>query len=48
MPANVEDREILEQKRIQESTNVEYPALGLEDQSDSEITWIKLHRMFDK
>ena len=48
MPANIEGREILKQKEIQESTNVEYSVLGLADQSESEITWIKLHQMFDK
>ena len=48
MPANIDSGEILEQKEIQESKNVEYPVAGLTDQCDSEITWIKLHQMFDK
>ncbi len=48
MPAKTDSREMLEQKEIQESKNVEYSLIGLADQSESEITWIKLHQMFDK
>ena len=48
MPAYIDGREILKQQEIQKSTNVEYSVLGLADQSESEITWIKLHQMFDK
>ncbi len=48
MPANIDSREILEQKEIHESKNVEYSLVGLSDQSESEITWIKLHQMFDR
>ena len=48
MPANIESIEMLKQKEIQEITNVECSVLGLADQSESEITWIKLHKMFDK
>ena len=48
MPANFDSREILEKKAIQESKNFEYSLIGLADQSESEITWIKLHQMFDK
>ena len=48
MPANIESREILEKRRIKESKNVEYSLIGLSDLSESEITWIKLHQMFDK
>ena len=44
----MEGREMLKQKKNQESTNVEYPLVGLAEQSESEITWIKLHQMFDK
>ena len=40
--------EILKQKEIQEPTNLGYSLNGLVDQSESEITWIKLHQMFDK
>ena len=36
------------QKEIQDPTNVDYSLNGLVDQSESEITWIKLHQMFDK
>ena len=48
MPAKIEDREILQQKEIQESTNSDYSFIGLADQSESEIKWIKLHQMFDR
>ena len=48
MAAKIEGIEILKQKEIQEPTNVEYSLNSLVDQSDSEITWIKLHQMFDK
>ena len=48
MPANIDSREMFEQKAIQESRNVEYSLVELVDQNDSEITWIKLHQMFDK
>ena len=48
MPANIEGREILNQKEFQESKNGDYSFIGLADQSESEITWIKLHQMFDK
>ena len=48
MPVNIEGRVMLKQKEIQESKNVDYSVLGLVDQSESEITWIKLHQMFDK
>ena len=48
MAAKIEDVEILKQKEIQDPSNVDYPLNGLVDQSESEITWIKLHQMFDK
>ena len=48
MPANIDSREILEQKKIQESKNVEFSVIGLSDQNESEINWIKLHQMFDR
>tara|TARA_B100000214_G_scaffold93364_1_gene64605 strand:- start:255 stop:401 length:147 start_codon:yes stop_codon:yes gene_type:complete len=48
MHANIDSNEILEQRKIQESKNVEYSLIGLSDQSDSEMTWIKLHQMFDR
>ena len=48
MAAKIVGMEILNQKEIQEPTNVEYSLNGLADQSESEITWIKLHQMFDK
>ena len=48
MAAQIEGIEVLKQKQIQEPTNVEYSLNGLVEQSESEITWIKLHQMFDK
>ena len=50
MAAKIGAMEILNQKEIQEPTNVEYSLNGnaLLDLSESEITWIKLHQMFDK
>ncbi len=48
MPANINGQEILKQKEIQESTNGDYSFIGLADQSESEIRWIKLHQMFDR
>ena len=48
MAAKIDGIEILKQKEIQEPATVEYSLNGLADQSESEITWIKLHQMFDK
>ena len=48
MPVKIDGGEMLEQKEIQESTNVKYPFIGLADQIDSEIQWVKLHQMFDR
>ena len=48
MAAKIEGIETLKQKEIQEPKNVEYSLNSLVDQSESEITWIKLHQMFDK
>ena len=48
MPANINSGEILEQGKIKESQNVEYSIVGLSEMSESEITWIKLHQMFDR
>ena len=48
MPAKLDRKEKLEQKRIQESKNVECSLIDLADHSESEIKWIKLHQMFDR
>tara|TARA_B100000965_G_scaffold324411_1_gene286362 strand:- start:5 stop:151 length:147 start_codon:yes stop_codon:yes gene_type:complete len=48
MPANIEDREMLKQKDIKESTKGDYSFIGLTDQTESEIKWVKLHQMFDR
>ncbi len=48
MAVNIDRVEILKQREIHESMNVEYSLNGLADQSESETKWIKLHQMFDK
>ena len=48
MAVKIEGIKILKEEEIQETRNVEYSLNGLVDQSESEITWIKLHQMFDK
>ena len=48
MTAKIEGIESLKQKEIPEPMNVEYSLNVFVDQSESEITWIKLHQMFDK
>ena len=48
MPANIDVREMLKQKEIQESINEDYSFIGLTDQSESELKWVKLHQMFDR
>ena len=48
MSAKIEDQEILNQKEIHESKNADYSFIGLADQSESEVKWVKLHQMFDK
>ena len=48
MPVNFEGVEMLKRKEKQESTNGEYSLVGGGDQSESELTWIELHQMFDK
>ena len=48
MTANFDGREMLNQKKIQESTNADYTFIGLTDHSESEIQWVKLHQMFDR
>ena len=48
MAAKIEGIEILKEKEILESSNVECSLNSLVDQSESEIKWIKLHQMFDK
>ena len=48
MPAKIDGLEMLKLKERQESTKGEYSLIGGGEQSESEITWIKLHQMFDK
>tara|TARA_Y100001968_G_scaffold113561_1_gene102969 strand:- start:548 stop:694 length:147 start_codon:yes stop_codon:yes gene_type:complete len=48
MSPNIEGREKLKNKEIKESINEDYSFVGLGDQNESEINWVKLHQMFDK
>jgi len=48
MAVKIEGIESLKQKEIKVPANVEYSLNGMVDQNESEITWIKLHQMFDK
>ena len=48
MTANIKVGELLKEKEIQERTSVDYPFIGLADQIESEIQWVKLHQMFDR
>ena len=48
MLPTIEDREILKQIEIQESTYSDFSFIALADQSESELRWIKLHQMFDR
>tara|TARA_Y100001968_G_C18968004_1_gene530910 strand:- start:88 stop:234 length:147 start_codon:yes stop_codon:yes gene_type:complete len=48
MSAKIEDRKMLKQKEIKESTNNDCSFIGMGDQSESEVNWVKLHRMFDR
>ena len=48
MHTKIEGIEMLNQQGIRESDSSDYSFIGLEDQSELEIKWIKLHQMFDK
>ncbi len=48
MPVKIEGREMLQQNESQESNQVDNSFIGLADQSESEIRWVKLHQMFDR
>jgi len=48
MPAKTEDLGTSKQNGIRESRNNDYPFIGLSDQNESEMKWIKLHQMFDR
>ena len=39
---------LIKEKEIQESLDRDYSFVGLADQSESEIQWVKLHQMFDR
>ncbi len=48
MPAKTEGREMLKQKEVKDSSKGDYSLIGLADQTESEIKWVKLHQMFDR
>ncbi len=48
MPAKIDGVEMLKLKEKKESANGEYSLIGGGEESESELTWIKLHQMFDK
>tara|TARA_Y100001968_G_C19160636_1_gene620673 strand:+ start:556 stop:702 length:147 start_codon:yes stop_codon:yes gene_type:complete len=48
MSANIEGKEMLKKKEIQESTNDDFSFSRLADQNESEIQWVQLHQMFDR
>ena len=48
MLANRKGLEMLKQKEIQESSHGDYSFIGLGDESESEINWVKLHQTFDR
>ena len=48
MPAKIESREMFKQKEVEESKTSDYSCIGLTDQNESEIQWIKLHQMFGR
>tara|TARA_Y100001968_G_C19324566_1_gene701010 strand:- start:111 stop:257 length:147 start_codon:yes stop_codon:yes gene_type:complete len=48
MPTNIDSKEMLGQKQIQEYKNVDYSLITQVEPPDSELSWIKLHQMFDK
>ena len=48
MHLEIEGREMLKQKEMQEPSNGDYQGFGLSDLSESEIKWVQLHQMFDR
>jgi len=48
MPTEIEGRERLKQKEIQESKNGDYSFISLTDDNESELNWVELHQMFDR
>ena len=48
MTVKIESREMFEKKEIHKSTNFDSSFIGLAEQSESEIKWVKLHQMFDR
>ena len=48
MPANIEDRKILESNEKKKDINDDYAFVDLTDQNESEIKWVQLHQMFDR
>ena len=51
MPVKIEEREVLKEKEMKESSTSGYSFVGLEEsesESESEMKWLRLHQMFDK
>ena len=48
MPAKTEGREMLKPKEVEDTSKGDYSLIGLADQNESEINWVKLHQMFDR
>ena len=48
MPVKIDGGEMLKQKEIPESTYLDCALVGVAEQSESEIRWVKLHQMFDR
>ena len=48
MTANIELEKMLKKKEINKSANGHSSFIGLADQCESEIKWVKLHQMFDR
>ena len=48
MTAKIEAQGMLKEKEIHKFTNRESSFMGLSEQNDSEVKWVKLHQMFDR
>ena len=48
MPTKFESRDIVKQKENSESFDEDLPLIGIGEQNESEIRWVKLHQMFDR
>ena len=48
MTGKIESREMFKKKEIHKSSNLDSSFIGLTEQSESEIKWVKLPQMFDR